>query len=168
MLHRLFAFVNAEQCRGARLISGQTLTLSTKMDIGTGNQTMEVCVCGCVCFSHGKNTHTQTPGAKKTPWAKLAKNDPQTTQIITKFNPFLAPPQNQIFCTCLSQTRGKSGLSLFTRVLDLITVCAPRVVDGSVCLYLSFSRQFTIDCACQHIKIVFWLVIKVLLADNLR
>ena len=88
---------------------------------------MEVCVCGCVCFSHGKNTHAHAPGAKKTPWAKLAKNDPQTTQIITKFNPFLAPPQNQIFCTCLSQTRGKSGLSLFTCVLDLITIYVGKV-----------------------------------------
>ena len=36
-------------------------------------------------------------------------------------------------------------------------VCAPRVVDGSVCLYLSFSQQFTIDCACQHVKKCFLL-----------
>ena len=64
MLHRLFAFVNAEQFRGARLISGHTLTLSTKMDIAAPRVVDEsvcvclraassrwkgVCVCGCVC-----------------------------------------------------------------------------------------------------------------------
>ena len=40
------------------------------------------------------------PGGQKDPqtlWAKFAKNSPQTAQIITKFDPVWAPPQNQIF-----------------------------------------------------------------------
>ena len=74
-------------------------------------QSMEVCVCGRVCFSHGKNTHTQTQGAKQTPWAKLAKNDPQTTQIITKFNPFLAPPKIRF-----SHVSVETGLRIKERV----------------------------------------------------
>ena len=50
-------------------------------------------------------------------------------------------------CGCVCAPRAVDG-----SVCVCGCVCAPRVVDGSVCLYLSFSQQFTIDCACQHVK----------------